>query len=248
RQHIRLILQNVGYPLTDFESRLELIEAISDIVEGHLLAYLSGVLHRDVSFGNVMLVRKGAVEFCGFIDDLDYSSPVDSSNGTVVTVTTPLSAGERKKFRELENELKERTGTVEFMAMELIDADPENDVPHQAHHDLESFFWLLVWVVLRHMNHDHKEGKGAFADIFGAITPKQVKKMKESLFYKKMFTVKDNAPLSYLLKRLRSMVFKAYVEDIAQTPVPLTYDAMLKAFDEVLWMEGWPEDDAAIPF
>ncbi|PCH44612.1 hypothetical protein WOLCODRAFT_159416 [Wolfiporia cocos MD-104 SS10] len=32
RQHIRLILQNVGYPLTDFEFRLELIEAIRDIV------------------------------------------------------------------------------------------------------------------------------------------------------------------------------------------------------------------------
>ncbi|PCH39209.1 hypothetical protein WOLCODRAFT_29424 [Wolfiporia cocos MD-104 SS10] len=265
RSHMQIVLDIVGEPLSKFTSTKQLVRAIRDAIIGHLLVYLSGVLHRDVSFGNVMLVRNGVVEFCGFIDNLDYGSPVDSSKfrwkgskGTPFQGKslrgTPLSAGERKRFRELENELKERTGMVEFMAMELIDADPENNVPHQAHHDLESFFWLLVWVVLCHTNHDHKEGKGAFSKVFGTITPQDARERKEYMFLKKMFTIKDNAPLSYLLKRLRSMVFKAYAwegemaEDSAQTPAPLMYDAMLKAFDEALRMEGWPEDNAAIPF
>ncbi|PCH38930.1 hypothetical protein WOLCODRAFT_167705 [Wolfiporia cocos MD-104 SS10] len=265
RSHMRVVLDTVGESLDKFTSTKQLVQAIRDAIIGHLLAYLSGVLHRDVSFGNVMLVRKGVVKLCGFIHDFDYSSPVDSSKfrwkgrqGTplqgVSLQGTPLSTDERKNLRELENELKERAGTVEFMAMELIDADPKTGVPHQAHHDLESFFWLLVCVVLRHTHHDHRKGKDAVAEIFGATTPRQARERKETIFYRKMFTVKDNAPLNYLLKKLRSMVFHAYIwegpmfENITQIPVPLTYDAMLEVFDEALGMEGWPEDDAAIPF
>ncbi|PCH37620.1 hypothetical protein WOLCODRAFT_159556, partial [Wolfiporia cocos MD-104 SS10] len=147
RSHMRIVLDIVREPLSKFTSTKQLIRVIRDAIIGHLLAYLSSVLHRDVSFGNVMLVRKGAVEFCGFIDDLDYGSPVDSSKfrwkgikGTPFQGKslwgTLLSAGEQKRFRELENELKERTGTVEFMAMELMNADPKQDVSHQVHHDL----------------------------------------------------------------------------------------------------------------
>ncbi|PCH37064.1 hypothetical protein WOLCODRAFT_58519, partial [Wolfiporia cocos MD-104 SS10] len=266
RSHMRIILDIVGEPLSKFTSTKQLIRAIRDAIIGHLLTYLSSVLHRDVSFGNVMLVRKGAVEFCGFIDDLDYGSPVDSSKfrwkgikGTPFQGKslqgTLLSAGEQKRFRELENKLKERTGTVEFMAMELMNVDPKQDVSHQVHHDLESFFWLLVWFVLRHTNHDHKEGKGTFAKVFGTNYHKTThQERKENMLLRKFFTIKGNTPLSYLLQRLQSMVSDAYIlnvpkfGNVTQTPVPLTYDAMLEAFDEALGMKGWPEDDVAIPF
>ncbi|PCH39194.1 hypothetical protein WOLCODRAFT_57303, partial [Wolfiporia cocos MD-104 SS10] len=239
--HMRIVLDTVGESLDKFTSTKQLVQAIRDAIIGHLLAYLSGVLHRDVSFGNVMLVHKGAVKFYGFIYDFDYSSPVDSSK-----LGTPLDMDERKNLRELENELKERTGTVEFMAMELIDADTKTGVPHQAHHDLESFFWLLVCVVLHHTYHDHRKGKDAVAEIIGATTPRQARERKETIFYRKMFTVKDNAPLSYLLKRLQLKEGPRF-RNITQIPVPLTYDTMLEVFDEALGMEGWPEDDAAIP-
>ncbi|PCH39291.1 hypothetical protein WOLCODRAFT_158846 [Wolfiporia cocos MD-104 SS10] len=213
----------------------------------------TGQIHEQMTwkhiqrFGNVMLVCNGMVEFCGFIDDLDYGSPVDSSKfrwkgskGTPfqgkLLRGTPLSVGKQKRFRELENKLKERTGTVEFMAMELIDADPENDV------------------VLHHTKHNHSEGDGAFMEIFGAFTPGQARRRKENMLLRKIFTVKGNAPLSYLLQRLQSMVYGAYIWEgpgsagATQTPVPLKYDTMLEAFDKVLGMEGWLEDDAAITF
>lgn len=32
---------------------------------------------------------------------------------------------------------------------------------HDVRHDLETFFWLLVWVLLRHTNHEHEEGRHA---------------------------------------------------------------------------------------
>ncbi|PCH39658.1 hypothetical protein WOLCODRAFT_159244 [Wolfiporia cocos MD-104 SS10] len=96
-------------------------------------------------------------------------SPVDSSKLTwkdhqgtplqgISLQGTPFSADERKNLRELENKLKERMGTVEFMAIELIDADPKTGVTHQAHHNLESFYWLLVWIVLCHTHRDRKAG------------------------------------------------------------------------------------------
>ncbi|PCH39277.1 hypothetical protein WOLCODRAFT_158832 [Wolfiporia cocos MD-104 SS10] len=135
--------------------------------------------------------------------------------------------------------------------MELIDEDQEV-VCHEAHHGLESFSWLLIWFALRHTKREHPEDDGAFKEIFGGITPRQVRYRKQRFFFEDMFTVKNNDPLSCLLKRLRSMIFDTnvwggYLANITQTPVSLTYDAMLEAFEEALGMEGWPKDDAAIP-
>ncbi|PCH39188.1 hypothetical protein WOLCODRAFT_158728 [Wolfiporia cocos MD-104 SS10] len=188
--HMRIVLDTVGESLDEFTSTKQLVQAIRDAIVGHLLGYLSSVLHRDASFGNVMLVRKGVATFCGFIHDFDYSSPIDSSKLTwkgrqgtplqgIPLRGTALSMDEWKNLREPENELKERAGTVEFMAMGLIDADPKICADHQAHHDLESFFWLLVWVVLRHTHHDRK---GTSAKLFGSITPHDARERKENIF------------------------------------------------------------------
>lgn len=47
-------------------------------------------------------------------------------------------------------------GTTYFMAVELLIAQNDNlPTVHSACHDLESFYWLLVWLILRHTDHDH---------------------------------------------------------------------------------------------
>jgi hypothetical protein len=49
----------------------------------------------------------------------------------------------------------ERTGTVPFMALDLLTEEGQRGkVEHLYHHDLESFMWILPWVVLR-----YKDGK-----------------------------------------------------------------------------------------
>lgn len=50
---------------------------MAPFIAGHQLAYKAGVLHRDVSDGNVMIAVDKPFE--GFIDDFDHSSLVDSS-------------------------------------------------------------------------------------------------------------------------------------------------------------------------
>ncbi|KAG0699565.1 hypothetical protein DFH29DRAFT_1014299, partial [Suillus ampliporus] len=43
----------------------------------------------------------------------------------------------------------ERTGTVPFMAFDLLTPEGQSgNVEHLYHHDLESFMWVLVWVCL----------------------------------------------------------------------------------------------------
>ncbi|KAF8600014.1 hypothetical protein BDV93DRAFT_289501, partial [Ceratobasidium sp. AG-I] len=46
-----------------------------------------------------------------------------------------------------------RTGTLSFMARQLLRAPATTSIPHTYLHDLESFFWVLLYVVA-----DHREG------------------------------------------------------------------------------------------
>lgn len=47
---------------------------------------------------------------------------------------------------------KQRTGTKPYMAIDLLDATPG---PHLYRHDLESLFYVIIWIVCRY--HDGKE-------------------------------------------------------------------------------------------
>jgi hypothetical protein len=45
----------------------------------------------------------------------------------------------------------ERTGTVPFMALDLLTPKGQGgEIKHLYRHDLESFIWVLVWVCLRY--------------------------------------------------------------------------------------------------
>ena len=46
---------------------------------------------------------------------------------------------------------RERTGTIPFMALDLIEDEAiEGKVVHLYQHDVESFIWVLTWVSLRY--------------------------------------------------------------------------------------------------
>ncbi|KAG2352318.1 hypothetical protein BDR07DRAFT_1204184, partial [Suillus spraguei] len=41
----------------------------------------------------------------------------------------------------------ERTGTVPFMALDLLSAKAQRgEVKHLCRHDLESFMWVFIWI------------------------------------------------------------------------------------------------------
>ncbi len=94
------------------------------------------MLHRDISANNVMFeIRDGAVKF--IVIDFDLATMVDS-NGE------PLAAPSAKH----------RTGTLPFMAYELLDDMSRLRTPghrrivHRLRHDFESLFYLCLYCIL----------------------------------------------------------------------------------------------------
>src|SRR5690606_23594880 len=68
RVHRRLILRDHGVPIYKAGSRETLLTALADCIEGHeSLRQLAGLLHRDISVGNLMIDKDNR----GFLIDLD---------------------------------------------------------------------------------------------------------------------------------------------------------------------------------
>ena len=74
-----------------------------------------GILHRDISVGNILIVDDPALQerFCGFLHDFDYSSlsthvpPLDISNLSAEALNELLKA------EDLFGDLKERTVSLD---------------------------------------------------------------------------------------------------------------------------------------
>ncbi|GJJ09148.1 hypothetical protein Clacol_003370 [Clathrus columnatus] len=95
-RHYRLILKEIATPLRSFSSTKILVSAIHDTIEAHRAAYFNaGILHRDISSGNIMIYNNG-----GLLIDWDLSKSKDN--------------GARGS---------ERTGTWQFIACRLLE-DP----------------------------------------------------------------------------------------------------------------------------
>ncbi|KAI0641964.1 hypothetical protein C8Q79DRAFT_918222 [Trametes meyenii] len=251
RSHMRIVIDDVGRPLTEFTCTHELVVAVRDAIIGHRLLWeKANILHRDVSVGNILIKGEKKLDdkFTGFLHDFDYSSMVPDPE-TVVDASTSTQASVDDLGADVPgapvpssvdpSSQKERTGTYYFMAIEILKVP---DSIHNIHHDLESFYWVLLWVIVRHTNHG--QGEDICNDIFKYGNDKDSASAKRDWLESIMLEIPDNKPLSYLLKELTVLV----LEHIPTTrrnakPTLLTYEAVLEIFDTALAMPGWPEKD-----
>ncbi|KAG2083002.1 hypothetical protein BD769DRAFT_1682918 [Suillus cothurnatus] len=94
----------------------------------HLTLWKEGVYHRDISPGNLIWYWRNGKPI-GVLNDYDLSS--------LANVVGPQG--------------NKRTGTVPFMALDLLTAKAQRgEVRHLYRHDLESFMWGFAWVFLRY--------------------------------------------------------------------------------------------------
>ncbi|KAG2032582.1 hypothetical protein BDR03DRAFT_926566 [Suillus americanus] len=106
----------------------ELFDVWYQCILCHLTLWKEGVYHRDVSPGNLMWYWKDGKRI-GVLNDYDLSS--------LANVQGPQG--------------NERTGTVPFMARELLTEEGQRGkVKHLYRHDLESFMWVFAWICLRY--------------------------------------------------------------------------------------------------
>ncbi|RPD54828.1 hypothetical protein L227DRAFT_657328 [Lentinus tigrinus ALCF2SS1-6] len=267
RSHMRFVIDIVGRPITSFRSTKELITAMRDAIIGHKLACEhAGVLHRDISVGNILIVEnRDEHPFAGFLHDFDYSSildPLDPDGQKDVEMeeaepaADPERSGRSNASSMIESQVaadedgevkkpKERTGTFYFMAVQLLDCLA---LVYGVHHDLESYYWVLLWVLLRHARHDHPDGDRACSTLFKYVSDTEAGNAKRAWLDKPTtLGIKGNRPLTRLLKDLHVLVNANLVKTTSKC-VPLTHDSMLEVFNKALERNDWPTDDAAIPF
>ncbi|KAI1181784.1 serine/threonine-protein kinase Sgk2 [Nemania serpens] len=120
-----LVVSPAGRMISDFDSIKELLEALQDAIRAHLSLYEVGqILHRDISSNNIIITRPEENEggFKGMLIDLDLAKGGNC-----------IASGSRQQ-----------TGTLQFMAVGVLRGED-----HTYRHDLESFFYVLLWMCAR---------------------------------------------------------------------------------------------------
>ncbi|KAF9066966.1 hypothetical protein BDP27DRAFT_1226665 [Rhodocollybia butyracea] len=126
-QHYRIVLGVVGEPMTEFESTWELNNVVLHALQSHHDAVVKAkVDHRDVSVGNIIIVRSG------------YGKP-----GVGMLIDWELS----KYHEENEARVYEKTGTLQFTAARLLEEHPGIRTFAD---DLESFVLVYLWCAARY--------------------------------------------------------------------------------------------------
>ncbi|EEB99899.1 hypothetical protein MPER_00299, partial [Moniliophthora perniciosa FA553] len=127
-QHRFIALKEVVTPLNAFRTTKELVTALRDALQAHTEAYRQGILHRDISIGNILISENGG----GLLVDWDFSRPIVNPEVRVMA----------------------RTGTRQFMSVHLLLNAP-GTVAHTVVDDLEAFFHVLCYVVLVYCPHTY---------------------------------------------------------------------------------------------
>ena len=119
-----LAISPAGQTISKFDSIPQLLMALRDAIKAHRSLYFDGnILHRDISENNIIITDpEEAGGFNGMLIDCDLSIEID---------------GRRTGARQ-------KTGTMEFMAIEVL-----REFDHTYRHDLESFFYVLIWICAR---------------------------------------------------------------------------------------------------
>jgi len=125
RVHRRVILGDYGEPIYKASSRSALLAALEGCIEGHESLRKAGFLHRDISINNLMINEDDDnISWPSFLIDLDLAV---------------------REHREGASGAKGKTGTRAFMAIGALLGEQ-----HSFMHDLESFFWVILWICIHY--------------------------------------------------------------------------------------------------
>ncbi|EDN11221.1 predicted protein [Histoplasma mississippiense (nom. inval.)] len=216
-----LVISPAGRPIYKYESPLELLKALRDAIKAHRSLYLDGnILHRDISENNIIITDPNKADgYSGTLIDLDLAKEVGSGRSGA----------------------RHQTGTMEFMAIEVL-----LNIDHTYRHDLESFFYVLIWQCARHGwgkdNHPNDSKlrawyTGNYEDIANAKLGHMSKAENMGFgFILREFPPKLHGVVP-LCGALRDILFpyndKGLIVGTPQDPIRL-YDPIIKAYDDTI--------------
>ncbi|KAH9889423.1 hypothetical protein C8Q73DRAFT_158328 [Cubamyces lactineus] len=139
-RHYRIVVNEVGLPLKEFRNADELVCILILCIKAHGQAYnRKGLIHRDISAGNILI----------------YPKPMRNNAGKVEEVRIALLADWElaKRIDEADEGPRQpdRTGTWQFMSANAL-AKPTSRIVVQD--DIESIFHVLLYEAIRYLPHN----------------------------------------------------------------------------------------------
>ncbi|KAK7687817.1 hypothetical protein QCA50_009036 [Cerrena zonata] len=123
-QTVRVVIFDIPMPITTFTGG-QFCKSFLQTIRCHALLWFRGIEHGDISDTNLMV---DPVNDKGILTDFDLATIVDKD------AIDPLHG-------------VDRTGTMVFMSVELLDGDgQQGKIPRLYRHDLESFCWVFFWI------------------------------------------------------------------------------------------------------
>ena len=95
------------------------------IPPGHLRLWMNGVHHGDISLNNLMYNLSPSGEPKGVLNDYDLAS-----------------------WAKFPTTNSDRTGTIPFMALDMLNGGLEKRIPRLYRYDAESFVWVLTYITI----------------------------------------------------------------------------------------------------
>ncbi|KAL1945304.1 hypothetical protein VTO73DRAFT_2155 [Trametes versicolor] len=131
-KHYRIVVKEVGQPMSEFTHGRQLVFALWCCIHAHWKAYEAGIIHRDISAGNVLRrYDQASKQWCGLLIDWEWAKNTKTQN-----------PGERQL---------DRTGTWQFMSVSALQAPRKEIVVED---ELESFFHVLLFFAIRFLHHN----------------------------------------------------------------------------------------------
>ncbi|KAF9486843.1 hypothetical protein BDN71DRAFT_1425728 [Pleurotus eryngii] len=128
-----IVLSTLGRDLATFKTARQLVTCIADAMDAHQQAYKLGILHRDISAGNILMTLQ-AKNRRGFLIDWDHCIFLNEA------------------LKERTGTRVHRTGTWQFMSAHLTQ-NPDN-ASHTVVDDRESALHVLTYMALKHLRHN----------------------------------------------------------------------------------------------
>ncbi|KAI0359650.1 hypothetical protein OH77DRAFT_1447806 [Trametes cingulata] len=151
-KHYRLVMKEVGKSLEEFTNGMELVTALWCCVRAHQQAYAKGIIHRDISAGNILLCQREDGQWYGLLNDWELSKQLVHQEGPGCQ--------------------PDRTGTWQFLSANALN-NPRKTIVVQD--ELESFFHVLLYIAIRFLHHncDSDSVPEFLQDYFDAYSPRK---------------------------------------------------------------------------
>ncbi|KAH8094564.1 hypothetical protein BXZ70DRAFT_975915 [Cristinia sonorae] len=153
------VVKTAGRALWESDSYLEIVKGVRAALIGHRNLLNQGILHRDISPGNILLSVEPSPTPGeeGILMDLEFAR-IQTTVTQDVQVHSQLERDGSIVHCTHSKCGAVMTGTVQFMAIKLIEAMMnDNAIEHQVHHDMESIIWVLAYAIGRRLINENSE-------------------------------------------------------------------------------------------